>query len=86
MGHIEYPQVLGAAAGLSTNWVGRPTQWSTPDRLQNASLPLAAFNYLQGRLPSAHTYRLYMDHGTMGLDATYGMHKKMVDAIGSEMG
>jgi predicted alpha/beta superfamily hydrolase len=82
----EYPQVFGGAAALSTHWVGRPTQWGTPDRLQNASLPLAAFNYLQGHLPSANSHRLYMDHGTTGLDATYAMHQKIVDAIGKEMG
>ena len=68
----EYPQVFGGAAALSTHWVGRPSSWGTPDRLQNASLPLAAFQYLQVHLPKANTRRLYMDHGTTGLDAVYG--------------
>jgi predicted alpha/beta superfamily hydrolase len=82
----EYPQVFGGAAGLSTHWVGRPSRWGTPERLQNASLPLAAFNYLQGHLPRANTHRLYMDHGTTGLDAIYGIHQAVVDEIGWEMG
>jgi enterochelin esterase-like enzyme len=82
----EYPQVFGGAAGLSTHWVGRPSSWGTPDRLQNASLPLAAFHYLQGHLPKANTRRLYMDHGTTGLDAVYGIHQAVVDEIGREMG
>ena len=82
----EYPQVFGGAAGLSTHWVGRPTLWGAPARLQNASLPLAAFNYLQGHLPAANTRRLYMDHGTTGLDAIYGIHQRVVDEIGREMG
>jgi predicted alpha/beta superfamily hydrolase len=82
----EYPQVFGGAAGLSTHWVGRPSRWGAPERLQNASLPLAAFNYLQGHLPRANTRRLYMDHGTTGLDAIYRIHQAVVDEIGREMG
>lgn len=82
----EYPQVFGGAAGLSTHWVGRPSRWGVPERLQNATLPLAAFNYLQRHLPRANTRRLYMDHGTLGLDAIYGIHQAVVDAIGKEMG
>ena len=82
----EYPQVFGGAAGLSTHWVGRPSGWGSPQQLQNASLPLAAFNYLQSHLPMANTRRLYMDHGTIGLDAIYGIHQTMVDEIGREVG
>jgi pimeloyl-ACP methyl ester carboxylesterase len=82
----EYPQVFGGAAGLSTHWVGRPSRWGPPEQLQNASLPLAAFNYLQRHLPRANTHRLYMDHGTNGLDAIYGIHQAVVDEIGREMG
>ncbi len=82
----EYPQVFGGAAGLSTHWVGRPSNWGAPERLQNVSLPLAAFNYLQSHLPKANTRRLYMDHGTTGLDAIYGIHQKVVDEIAREMG
>ena len=82
----EYRQVFGGAAALSTHWVGRPSSWGTPDRLQNASLPSAAFQYLRGHLPKANTRRLYMDHGTTGLDAIYGIHQAVVDAIGRDMG
>lgn len=82
----EYPQVFGGAAGLSTHWVGRPSKWGKSERLQNASLPIAAFNYLKDNLPKPNTRRLYMDHGTTGLDAIYGVHQKLVDEIGREMG
>ena len=82
----EYPQVFGGAAGLSTHWIGRPSRWGKPERLQNASLPIAAFNYLKGNLPKPNTRRFYMDHGTTGLDAIYGVHQKLVDEIGREMG
>jgi len=82
----EYPQVFGGAAGLSTHWVGRPSKWGQPDQLQNASLPLATIHYLQQHLPGANTHRLYMDHGTKGLDAVYGIHQNIVDTLGREMG
>ena len=82
----EYPEVFGGAAGLSTHWVGRPSSWGALERLQNASLPLAAMRYLQGHLPKANIRRLYMDHGTVGLDAIYGVHQKLVDEIAGEMG
>ncbi len=82
----EYPQVFGGAAGLSTHWVGRPSKWGTTDKLQNASLPLAAFRYLQDHLPKANTRRLYTDHGTVGLDATYSVHQAFVNEIGKQMG
>ncbi len=82
----EYPQVFGGAAALSTHWVGRPSQWGPPRQLQNASLPLAAFNYLQRHLPAPGAHRLYMDHGTVGLDAVYGTYQVFVDGIFQEKG
>ena len=82
----EYPQVFGGAAALSTHWVGRPGMWGTPDKLQNATLPLAAFAYLRQNLPRPIQHKLYFDHGTTGLDAVYGVHQAFVDEIGKELG
>ncbi len=82
----EYPQVFGGAAGLSTHWVGRPSAWGTPDKLQNASLPLAAFTYLQKHLPKPGGHRLYMDHGTSGLDSVYGVHQDFIDQLFKDHG
>lgn len=82
----EYPQVFAGAAALSTHWVGRPSAWGTPEKLQNASLPLAAFNYLKGALPQPGAHKFYMDHGTTGLDAVYGIHQAIVDEIFKEKG
>jgi len=82
----EYPQVFGAAAALSTHWVGRPSAWGPPAQLQNADLPLAAFSCLRRHLPDPATHRLYMDHGTQGLDAVYGVHQAFVDEIVRERG
>ena len=69
----EYPQVFGAAAALSTHWVGSFEA--------NAALPLAAFNYLRDHLPDPATHRLYMDHGTAELDALYGPAQTFVDQL-----
>lgn len=74
----EYPQVFGGAAGLSTHWVGTFKA--------NASLPLAAFNYLRDHLPDPKTHRLYQDHGTIELDALYAPYQVFVDALVREKG
>ncbi len=74
----EYPQVFGAAAGVSTHWVGSGQA--------NAALPLAAFNYLQGRLADPATHRLYMDHGTLELDALYAPYQAFINQIVADRG
>lgn len=74
----EYPQVFGAAAGLSTHWVGIHEA--------NAALPLAAFNYLQQSLAPPDGRRLYQDHGTTELDALYGTYQRFVDQIAAGKG
>lgn len=74
----EYPQVFGGAAGLSTHWVGGPEA--------NSQLPLAAFNYLQGKLADPATHRLYMDRGTTDLDALYGPYQTFIDQIVKDRG
>ena len=74
----EYPQVFGGAAGMSTHWLGS-------DRA-NSALPLAAFNYLRDHLASPDTHRLYMDHGSIGLDAVYGPYQAFVDEIVRDRG
>jgi enterochelin esterase-like enzyme len=74
----EYPQVFGAAAGLSVHWVGTGQA--------NAALPLAAFNYLQSRLLPPQGRRLYMDRGTTELDALYGPYQSFVDEIVRDRG
>lgn len=77
----EYPQVFGGAAALSTHWVGKPSVWGTPAKIQNTAFPMAAFRYLKQHLPAPEAHRLYMDHGTVGLDAIYGPHQGFVDEI-----
>ncbi len=74
----EYPQVFGGAAGLSTHWIGSFEA--------NAAIPLAAFNYLRDHLPAPGEHRLYMDHGTAGLDALYGPSQTFVDQLVRDRG
>ncbi|RVT50057.1 esterase [Rubrivivax albus] len=81
----EHPQVFGAAAALSTHWVGLPTAWG-PDRLRNAAAPLAAFGYLQAALPAPGRHRVYMDRGTTDLEAFYAPHQAFVDELMHDLG
>lgn len=74
----EYPQVFGGAAGLSTHWAGKLEP--------NYEIPLAAFAYLHTRLALPEGHRLYMDHGTAGLDAWYAPYQLFIDQIVSGHG
>ena len=74
----EYPQVFGGATGLSTHWMGSFEA--------NSHLPLAAFMYLRERLADPATHRLYMDHGTLELDALYAPYQAFVDQIVKDRG
>ncbi len=82
----EYPHVFGGVAALSTHWIGKPGAWGSPEKVQNASLPIAAFTYLRQHLPKPGAHRLYFDHGTLGLDAMYGPHQAFADTLGRELG
>lgn len=69
----EYPQVFGGAAGLSVHWAGRLEP--------NVDIPLATFEYLRANLADPAGHRLYLDHGTSGLDAWYGPYQLFIDEI-----
>lgn len=71
----EYPSVFGAAACLSTHWPG-----TLPERPDNP-VPAAIFAYLRSKLPVAGSHRLYFDHGTETLDASYASRQQVVDQI-----
>lgn len=74
----EYPQVFGGAAGLSTHWPGM--------HKPNATVPLAAYNYLSRKLPAPQGHKLYQDHGGVGLDALYAPYQSFVDQIVRDRG
>ena len=74
----EYPQVFGAAAGLSTHWIGGHSP--------NAHMPLAAYIYLRDQLADPRTHKLYQDHGTTELDALYAPYQVFVDQLARDRG
>jgi enterochelin esterase-like enzyme len=69
---LEHPQVFGAAAGVSTHWIGGFER--------NEPIPAAAVAYLRERLPAPGTLRLWMDRGTTQLDAQYDKAQERIDA------
>lgn len=62
----EYPDVFGAAAGLSTHWIGFTDGEPEPDFVN------AVYRYLESNLPADGAHRLYLDRGTETVDANYG--------------
>ncbi len=74
----EYPRVFGGAACLSTHWIGGFER--------NTEIPDAALRYLEQALPAPGAHRLYMDRGTLELDALYDTAQARVDALLRERG
>ncbi|MCB9082061.1 MAG: alpha/beta hydrolase [Lewinellaceae bacterium] len=76
----EYPRVFGAAACLSTHWIGIFSADNNP-------IPGAFQAYLRQHLPNPKRgYRLYFDFGTETLDAFYEPFQQQVDIIMQEKG
>jgi enterochelin esterase-like enzyme len=62
----EYPQVFGGVGAVSTHWpIGDGV----------------VIDWLAGHLPSPRSHRLYFDHGTATLDASYGPYQQRMDAV-----
>lgn len=72
-GALEYPNVFGGAACLSTHW---------PFSLQQNSLAFtkAMAHYISQNLPKKHKPLLYFDYGTETLDAWYAPHQQVIDS------
>jgi enterochelin esterase-like enzyme len=75
---LEFPQVFGAAAALSTHWI---TMFE-----DNEVFPAAAMAYLRDKLPAPGALKLYMDHGTTELDAQYSRAQQRINALFKERG
>ena len=78
----EYPEVFGGAACLSSHvsmamlkLPGDNDQWAE-----------AFTSYVHDHLPAANSARVYMDHGTEGLDANYDPWQKKIDTQFRESG
>ncbi|MFK7748791.1 MAG: alpha/beta hydrolase, partial [Kordia sp.] len=70
----EYPEIFGAAACISTHWVGTMPSEDNP-------IPDTFFAYMSDHLPSPKTHRFYFDYGTETLDKYYPQYAKIVDTI-----
>ncbi|MCS6916375.1 MAG: esterase family protein, partial [Chitinophagales bacterium] len=70
---LEYPNVFGAAACLSTHWIGG----FIPDTLIITALQ----RYLADHLPPPGSIRLYFDYGTETLDRFYEPRQIAVDSL-----
>lgn len=74
----EYPSVFGAAACLSTHWVG------TLDG--DPTFSDAMYDYLAENMPRDGRHRLYLDHGTTSIDSLYGPSNERVVKLVESMG
>lgn len=75
----EYPDVFGAAACLSTHWVGSIL-------VRNDAIPAAFEQYLLENLPDPHQHKLYFDYGDKTIDSLYKPYQLIVDAIVKQRG
>ena len=76
----EYPEIFGAAACVSTHWVGWKPQTDT-------GIHAAAFmEYMKETLPPAQTHRIYFDYGDQTLDQYYPKYQKQVDLLLQDLG
>lgn len=71
---MEYPEIFGSAACISTHW---PIKYDMDDN----PYPEPLLAYMQSSLPDPATHRLYFDHGTQTLDAFYPPLQAKADVI-----
>ncbi|MFM7432034.1 MAG: alpha/beta hydrolase [Gammaproteobacteria bacterium] len=69
----EYPKIFGAAACLSTHWIGSFER--------NEAIPRSLREYLERKLPPPDTVRIYLDRGTEELDALYDDAQREMDLL-----
>lgn len=71
---MEYPEIFGSAACISTHW---PIKYDMDDN----PYPEPLLAYMQSSLPDPATHRLYFDHGTETLDSFYPPLQAKADVI-----
>ena len=85
----ERPDIFGTAAGLSTHWpVFADDSFSDPDRANDwrAALLPAWQNYIVQSDLDPDQQRIWLDHGTINLDALYPPYQIAIDAMMDEKG
>lgn len=81
----EYPEIFGQAAGLSTHLPLASPEGGDPE--QRASEVAAAFGqYFAASNLDPAIHRIYVDHGTATLDASYPPYFKAFDAMMAAQG
>jgi enterochelin esterase-like enzyme len=71
---MEYPEVFGGSACLSTHW---PLSLHEPD----VNFTLAYIQYMRAKLPVKQSTKLYFDHGDQELDELYPALQARVDSF-----
>jgi len=69
----EYPTVFGAAACLSTHWIGTFED--------NPTIAQSFINYFGKHVPNAKNHKMYFDYGTKTLDQYYEPYQLKIDSI-----
>jgi predicted alpha/beta superfamily hydrolase len=76
---LEYPDVFGSAAALSSHW---PIKYDMDDN----PYPAPIIDYMRANLPDPSSHRMYFDYGTATLDALYPPLQANVDEVMREKG
>ncbi len=82
----EYPDVFGAAACLSTHWIGSLSLNADYTMNDDEVCARAILQYLGEHLPSDGNHRLYMDQGTKDWDAGYLKYEVIAREIARDNG
>lgn len=67
----EHPEVFGAAACLSTHWIGSLNLNADYTMNDDPVCANAILDYVRANMPGPESHRIYMDQGTTGWDAGY---------------
>jgi hypothetical protein len=71
---MEYPNIFGSAACLSSHW---PIKYDMEDN----PYPESLLTYMRDNLPDPASHRLYFDYGTATLDALYPPLQAKADGV-----
>ena len=83
----EYPQVFGGGGMVSTHWpLFLPAEDGSITGEEYEVVSSAFERYLAPALPSPKSHKLYFDHGSETLDATYARYQQRIDAIVARRG
>jgi predicted alpha/beta superfamily hydrolase len=78
-GLIEYPEIFGGAACVSTHW---PSSMMLDNPAANGPI----LQWLRDSIPAPGEHRIYFDFGTEELDSNYEPHQTAVDDVMRDIG